>query len=99
MKTHNATSTPAPAACQPDVVREGILYRAVADLLGCSNGKARRCVRAGQVFVNGLIEEDENRAVTCNDSIGIISARRHDARALGVTTRGRIFPSSDDAGS
>ncbi|MGO2958647.1 MAG: hypothetical protein ACTIDN_06370 [Acetobacter sp.] len=32
MKTHNATSTPAPAACQPDVVRRGLVRCAVSKL-------------------------------------------------------------------
>ena len=94
---HAPDATPEKSACQPDAVR-GVLFRAVSDALGCSNGEARRYVRSNNVCVNGQIEHDEIRAIISGDNIKITSIK-HGIQSVKVMICGRVFPSCDGAGS
>ena len=79
----SAGNADVPASHQ-DAVRS-VLFRAVSNALGCSNGEGRRHVRAGNIRLNGLMERDENRAVVSGDNVTIIS-RQYGIQSFFVET-------------
>ncbi|NHN93765.1 hypothetical protein GVI59_17810 [Acetobacter sicerae] len=53
-----------------------LLFKRVAEMAGCSNGEARRLVRAGNIAVNGEPSNDEMMVVSPSDAVEISASQK-----------------------